>query len=58
MDEYIRKCDAILLWATNKKWFDKTFIVDVKDDIDMKCRATEGQKEAIDKIIQKFHIKL
>jgi len=55
---YYQKCEMIKKWnECIKKDFDITFIENVMDYYDDRGEFTTGQENAIDNIIQKFHIK-
>ena len=59
MNEYISRCKGIIEWANDKQDdidFDTMFVEDVMEKTEKYGSITDGQKGAIDKIWDKFHI--
>ena len=55
--DYINKCNTILDWHhDNKTHFDPTIIISIREFITNKKFATNGQKRAIDNILERWHI--
>ncbi len=50
------KCDAILLWAEENKWFDTQFVKDIYTNANNYQRPSHGQVRAINNILIKFKI--
>lgn len=56
-EEYLSKCQVILLWASKKRpSFNNSFILSILDQYERKEYFTSRQKQAIDNIITKFRI--
>jgi hypothetical protein len=50
------KINKVLKWAEHNNWFDKTFILSLKESCERKGRLTENQKRALENIISKLKI--
>lgn len=48
------RCEKILDWASDKDWFESTFIEDMYDLLERDQELTNSQVLAINNIFQKF----
>ena len=56
---YLEKCEAILCWADEKdRGFDTGFVESVVGQLEAGRDPSERQMNAIDNIIDKFHIEV
>jgi hypothetical protein len=51
------KINLVLKWAEDNPWFDKSFVLSLKDNCEKKGRLSEKQKVALENIITKLKIK-
>lgn len=51
------KINLVLKWAEDNPWFDKSFVLSLKDSCEKRGRLSEKQKVALENIITKLKIK-
>ncbi len=56
IDKYKVKIDKIVAWAEGKPNFDKTFLLSIQQNIKKYNKISQKQKDAVDRIVNKWKI--
>ena len=54
--EVERKLDAVMTWADNHPHFDTEYVESLIDQFDDRGKLSSSQEDALDNIIEKWHI--